>query len=131
MPRRLDGERRNSLPTHLSESESERAVGMWTAVARNEKGMEGEGVRVSVKAKESKPEGSFFFFFFKQGQVFYRHLVFHTPCVLNLKKSIPVNLPCGKKDNICCFLRRSDICVCVCVCVCARAHVRVCVCIRG
>lgn len=49
MPRRLDGERRNSLPTHLSESERERAVGMRMEGGTDEKGLEGERVRVSVK----------------------------------------------------------------------------------
>lgn len=50
MPRRLDGERRNSLPTHLSESERERAVGMWM----DEKGLEGERVRMPIKARETR-----------------------------------------------------------------------------
>ena len=61
MPRRLDGERRNSLPTHLSESESERAVGMWTEGGTHEKGLEGERVRVSIKAKGNTTEVFFFF----------------------------------------------------------------------
>ena len=51
MPRRLDGERRNSLPTHLSESERERAVGMWMEGGTDEKGLESNRERVSVKAK--------------------------------------------------------------------------------
>lgn len=46
MPRRLDRERRNSLPTHLSESERERAVGMSTEGGTDEKGLEGK--RASV-----------------------------------------------------------------------------------
>lgn len=44
--------RRNSLPTHLSESERERAVGMWMEGGTHEKGLEVERVRVSVKATQ-------------------------------------------------------------------------------
>lgn len=79
MPRQLDGERRNSLPTHLSESESERAVGMWMQGGRAAKGLEGERVRLSVKAKGKQQN-----FPFKHATLL--SLVRHIPCVLNLKK---------------------------------------------
>lgn len=55
MPRRLDGERRNSLPTHLSESERERAVGMWMEGGTHEKGL---GRRESESVHESKGKHS-------------------------------------------------------------------------
>lgn len=67
MPRRLDGERRNSLPTHLSESESERAVGMWMERGREEghvqrawKERESECPSKGKKGKHNKLKGTSF-----------------------------------------------------------------------
>ena len=78
VPSRLDGERRNSLPTHLSESESERAVGMWMEGGAHEVGLEGREWDCPLNWRETQQFFVFFLFFWTRTSLLSRFIFSYT-----------------------------------------------------